>query len=197
MATTVQFPGEPIKQTGDDVLDPLDDLLTGINLLGPDGAATGGVTAPAQSVAIIESGATALSKWWSTAVAGLGGVAAITAVATRFWNGVQGGTRIAVVAGVAGVVAASLIALAIIVGSDVRGRALGATAVYAARAKIAVEFLEASLATKVPASRAPLVITTAPPLSMADELAKLAGLHTTGVLTDEEFWAQKAKLLGE
>lgn len=33
-------------------------------------------------------------------------------------------------------------------------------------------------------------------VSVADELTKLAGLHESGVLTDEEFAAQKAKLLG-
>ena len=32
--------------------------------------------------------------------------------------------------------------------------------------------------------------------SSADELAKLADLHKQGVLTDDEFAAQKAKLLG-
>jgi hypothetical protein len=31
--------------------------------------------------------------------------------------------------------------------------------------------------------------------STADELSKLAGLHTQGLLTDEEFAAQKARLL--
>ncbi len=31
--------------------------------------------------------------------------------------------------------------------------------------------------------------------SSADELEKLASLHTQGVLTDEEYQAQKAKLL--
>ena len=35
----------------------------------------------------------------------------------------------------------------------------------------------------------------APPLSVADELAKLARLKADGVLTEEEFAAQKARLL--
>jgi hypothetical protein len=35
----------------------------------------------------------------------------------------------------------------------------------------------------------------ASPLSVADELAKLAQLKEAGVLTEEEFAAQKAKLL--
>lgn len=33
-------------------------------------------------------------------------------------------------------------------------------------------------------------------VSVADELTKLAGLHESGVLTDEEFSTQKARLLG-
>jgi hypothetical protein len=37
---------------------------------------------------------------------------------------------------------------------------------------------------------------SAPAMSVADELAKLAALRSAGVLTDEEFSAQKAKLLG-
>ena len=37
---------------------------------------------------------------------------------------------------------------------------------------------------------------TATPISSADELAKLAQLRDSGVLTDAEFAAQKAKLLG-
>ena len=36
---------------------------------------------------------------------------------------------------------------------------------------------------------------TPPTSSMADELAKLVNFHNSGVLTDEEFAAQKAKLL--
>jgi hypothetical protein len=35
------------------------------------------------------------------------------------------------------------------------------------------------------------------PVSVADELQKLADLRDRGVLTQEEFEAQKAKLLGE
>jgi Short C-terminal domain len=37
---------------------------------------------------------------------------------------------------------------------------------------------------------------SAPPASVADELAKLVQLRDSGALTDEEFAAQKAKLLG-
>ena len=40
------------------------------------------------------------------------------------------------------------------------------------------------------------VAAPAPAFSVADELAKLAQLKTAGVLTDDEFEQQKAKLLG-
>lgn len=39
--------------------------------------------------------------------------------------------------------------------------------------------------------------TGAAPASAADQLAKLAGLHQQGALTDEEFAAAKAKILGD
>jgi hypothetical protein len=46
----------------------------------------------------------------------------------------------------------------------------------------------APVAASLPASQ--------PPTGIADELAKLAQLRDLGVLTDDEFMAQKAKLLG-
>jgi hypothetical protein len=62
---------------------------------------------------------------------------------------------------------------------------------------------EAGLATAALAAASPAVPTAAPPsaaaesrLSVADELKKLAELRDAGVLSAEEFGAQKAKLLG-
>jgi hypothetical protein len=74
MTSKVQIPGDPIDPKGDDVLAPLKDLLEGVNALGTPGSATGSaVASPSQSVAIIESGATALSKVWTTLAARWGG----------------------------------------------------------------------------------------------------------------------------
>jgi hypothetical protein len=50
---------------------------------------------------------------------------------------------------------------------------------------------QGQFALEAPASR-----TTAPPIGVADEIAKLGKLKESGLLTDEEFVAQKAKLLG-
>lgn len=142
MASTVEIPGQAIDTSKQDVLDPLQKLLTGINVLGSSTDSTGGAfSTPAQSVAIIESGATSLTKWWTGAAGALGGATAIAAAVTRFWNGQQGGTRIALIATTGAVIAAVAIALAIIIASDVSGRAAGAVAVYEARRSVAEKFL--------------------------------------------------------
>jgi hypothetical protein len=43
----------------------------------------------------------------------------------------------------------------------------------------------------------PSTSAVASPLSVADELPRLAALRDQGLLTDEEYAAQKAKLLGQ
>jgi hypothetical protein len=140
----LKIPGNSINATGTDLLDPLKQLLTEINVLGTGDATGGAFSAPSQSVAILESGATGLTKWWSTVIAALGGAAGVTAAANNFWQQQKGGTQAALVLATGAVVAAAVIALAIMVSSDVRGRAHGAVAIYEARSRIAVKFLEVS-----------------------------------------------------
>ncbi len=149
----VEIPGKVVDASGEDLLVPLQRMLTGINVLGSSSDATGGAfQSPPQSVAIIESGATALTKWWSGAIAALGGTTAIAAAATRFWNGQQGGSRIALLATTGAVIAAVILALAWIVSSDVRGRASGACCIYEARSGVAQKFLDVALAASSQAS---------------------------------------------
>jgi hypothetical protein len=190
----VQIPADSTDQKGDDVLVPLKDLLEGLNALGPAGSATGSaLTSPSQGVAIIESGATALSKVWTTLVGALGGVTAITAVATRFWDGQQGGTRVAVVLATGAVIAAVAIALAVIVSADVRARGTGAAAIYDARSAIAVKFLEVSAAEK-PAPPKPAA--PASTESVHQQLLLVKDLRDQGLITDDEVAEMKAKILG-
>jgi trimeric autotransporter adhesin len=141
----VKIPGEPIDPAGSDVLSPLQDLLGGVNVLGGSQDSGSAFSKPSQSVAILESGATALTKWWSGAVGAVGGLTAIAAVATRFWNSQTGDARVALLAATGAVLAAAVLALAIIISADVRSRANGATAVYAARAHITGKFIEATM----------------------------------------------------
>jgi hypothetical protein len=149
MVGEVKFPDDAIGDEND-LLTPAEKLLTGLDLLGPDGAGGGIASPPAQSVAILEANATALSKGWATVIAAVGGISVVTGSVSAFWTGQSSGIRIALIAGVAGVLAAAAIALAIIVSSDVRGRATGATAIYAARAAITVEFLRGAYQASAP-----------------------------------------------
>jgi hypothetical protein len=143
---SVQFPGQTTDETGADLLGPIQTLLEGLDVLPTANdlkQANAGATfkGPPQSVAVIEAGATALSKWWATAAAALGGTAAITTAATKFWSGQHGGARIALIAGMAGVIGFALLAIAIMVASDVYGRAIATVATYQARAQISCQFL--------------------------------------------------------
>lgn len=143
MTDELKIPGAAIDNAGTDVLGPLQKLLTGIDVLDTSESTTGGAfKSPSQAEAIIESGATALTKWWAGAVAALGGATAITAAITKFWSGQHGDVRVALLATTGGVIAFVAIALAIIVSSDVRGRAAGAVAIYQTRASVTSSMLE-------------------------------------------------------
>lgn len=194
MATAdVTIPGDAIDPAKKDVLAPLLDVLRGVDILAKEGATSGGVgKSPDPSVAIIESGATSLSKVWTAAVSALGGATAITTVATRFWSNLQGNERVAAVAATGAVIAAAIIALAIIVSADVRGRALGTTEIYAARARIAERFLQVSATAKQPVAKA----ATPPPLDQViEQLRQLKAAHDEGLISADELADKRAKLL--
>lgn len=143
---TVQIPAHAIDHAkGDDVAVPTETLLVGLQLL-PDQAdseeATGFASAflgPPQSVALIEAGATALSKWWA---AGLGASASVVwGSIVTFWSKSTEPTQHVLlwVAGIATV--AAVLAIGYIVGSDVRGRSAAAVATIESRANVAITML--------------------------------------------------------
>src|ERR1700744_5615636 len=108
----VQLPGDAVDGDGDDVLAPARALREGLSLLGSledTNSADGGASilfGPPQSVALIESGITAATKWWST---GLGAaVAAAWAAVGIWWPKQDHGVQIATL-GAAAVVTAALV----------------------------------------------------------------------------------------
>jgi len=120
----VQFPGQAQDAKASDLADPVVRLLQDLSLLGTKdelaGASTVGTvfTGPPQSVAILEAGATAVSKWWSaalgTGITATGGLAAVKGIGA-------GRTPVdpALLGDAALVIAAMSLTIAIIVGSDV------------------------------------------------------------------------------
>jgi hypothetical protein len=147
---TVAFPGKAVGD-GQDLLPPLQSLLVGLNVLPKpedvedDNNFWWAFRGTPQSVAILESGATALSKGWTVVIGALGGAAAITAAVKNFWQSSPLSVQIALLAATAVVVTAAIIAIAQMVSSELKARATGAVALYDARKAVALQFLASSL----------------------------------------------------
>lgn len=143
---------------GADIGEPTELLLQKLRLLGTadeieaSGKFSAAFGGPPQSVAVIEAGATSLSKWWA---AGLGGaaLAALPAI-EEFWNDEPDQQGVLLI-GASIVVAALVLAIGYIVGSDVRGRSAAAVATIEARASIAEAMADLAQEAHVPATAAP------------------------------------------
>lgn len=183
--TQMQIPAKAVKPDGTDIVSPLKELLQGVNLLGDDqetqaaGRASAAITGPPQSVAVIEAGATAASKWWAT---GLGAtvIAAWTAAST-WWRGQNPENQRVALWAAAIITAAAVLGIAYLLGSDVRGRGAGAVATIQARAKLADTLVRASQAVFVPTPPVPSEQLIALP-------APLAVAYTAKPSAEESGW---------
>lgn len=129
---------------GDDILPPLKELLQGINILGNAPDLTIGAD-------VLESDATLLTKVWAGIVAGVGGLTAIVTPIASFINSSNDSVRIVALAGASLALVAMILAIAYIVGTDLKSRTKGAVALYEARKEITLQFLQAALSTSLPA----------------------------------------------
>jgi len=133
---------------GADIARPVRILLEELDLLGTkeqsesaDGFAAV-FTGPPQSVALIEAGATAATKWWATGL-GASVIAAWGSVAQ--WRPEQGASvKVTVLGGAAVVTAALVLSIAYSIASDVRGRAAAAVSTIEARAKLATTMVQSA-----------------------------------------------------
>src|SRR5438309_6536230 len=126
MGDKVRFPGNPQDAAAEDLSAPVTCFLHDTGLLGSSDelAKADGVSAavfgPPQTVAIIQSGSTALAKWWSATLAGGAVLTAGVAGLKGIWSGEHDPVRIAILGGAAVVLAAIAVALGVIVSSDVK-----------------------------------------------------------------------------
>ncbi len=187
----VQIPAKAILADGDDVLAPARILLQELNLLGSDteteaaGSAPAVFTGPPQSVALIEAGATAASKWWATGL-GASVVTAWGAVRT-WWSGEQPANQRVALWVAAIVTAAALLGIAYLLASDVRGRAAAAVATIDARATIAVTMTRSAEAVYEPTP-------TAATEQLVPLPAPLEVSHTRKPQAEESGWRAVALL---
>ena len=144
----IRIPAKAVDAAGDDISPPLGALLLQLQLLataadiekagGPAAAFSG----PPQSVALIEAGATALSKWWSVTLAGT--AAAAWAAVRGFWGTQPNSLHMVEVGAAAAVTVALVLAICSIIGADVSGRAQAMTATINSRAEVAATFVRQS-----------------------------------------------------
>lgn len=142
-----KIPGKAVDQ-GEDLVKPTQDLLRSLNLLPGAGATLGNAgyafSGPPDSVSILEAGATAATKGWSTAI-GLS-AAAVSAWIVKVWNGLGANSwnqPFALLA-IAVILAAAALGIAYLFAADVRGRALGMKATIEARRDVAVTIIESA-----------------------------------------------------
>ena len=146
-----------LPSSGGDVAPSIVSLLYDLNLLPTqaDLAAAGGAGAvlggPSQSVAVIESGATALSKWWAA-----GGSAVIVGAwaAVKLMWGANGDVHAPILWCAAIVSAAIVLGVAYLLASDVRGRAAATVETVRARQEIGAALIDAALRNTAAAEQA-------------------------------------------
>lgn len=153
----VRWPGQATDPAGKDLSQPIARLLQDTSMLGDDkqqegvAHASAAFTGTPTAVAIVEAGATALSKWWAVAVAAVGGTSALFTAIRAFWGGLEPSVQITTIGATALIMAATIIAIAAIVRADVTTRGRGAVALYEARARVAGEFMRLTQAPRVQA----------------------------------------------
>ncbi|RZU50343.1 hypothetical protein EV385_2112 [Krasilnikovia cinnamomea] len=199
MKNPVSVPSRAIS--GDDISPPAQQLLRDLNLLPEEGdlAHAGGFVAafkgPPDSVALIEAGATAATKWWSV---GLGVMVTGAWAAVRtWWSAEDPANQHILLWGAAIVTAAAVLGVAHLFASDLRGRAAVATETVRARAAVAETFVRMAeqahartLDGQHVAARAPgdgLQFAALPSITvenMAKHGPEEAGWHALGLLTD-------------
>jgi hypothetical protein len=140
--TDLKWPAHAIDDDAGDLAEPTATLLRGLSVLesAEDANTRTTVGGTPQSLQVITAGALQATKI-SGVFAGIGG---LSGAATAAWAAFQAedvSVRVALVGAVAVILAATVIAIALIVRSDVQSRSQATAAEYGARASIAGTFL--------------------------------------------------------
>jgi hypothetical protein len=175
----VQIPSEAVSED-EDVRVPVRNLLEDLQLLGGADDDAKGLDAllrgPPESIALIEAGITAASKWWA---AGLGtALVALWAAVAGWWPTQEDPVQVAVVGGAAVVSAALVISIGYLIASDVRGRSSAATATIQARAQLATTMIQAAQYAWGHAAPAPSETAAAPEPSERASVPRLVPLSS-------------------
>jgi len=152
MSDTVQWPGQIVGAAGSDLSPPVVKLLRDTKLLSADASKQDQPCGnkPDWASVAIESDATAIAKQVGRIIVAVGGLSAVGAVIAAFWRGSDAPIRVVTLGGTAVLLAASAIALAIVVRADVTARAHAAAAHSQARGMVIRAFIEGTAAAVTP-----------------------------------------------
>lgn len=161
--TSVQWPAKAYASEGEDLSAPIKQLLTDLRLLESPLAneEVTWVKGTPQSLQVMTSGATSISKWVAALVAGGGGLAAIATGLNGFFGAVGPDeldtplVRASFILGGSLLGAAVVLALALVVRADVSGRASSSAAQFEARAAVASALLNSFVSPVAPPVEAP------------------------------------------
>jgi hypothetical protein len=134
----------------------LGDLLVRLQLMATDAARkeaaqhTGWWAKTPPSMQVIRSGTQAITKWWATSIAAVGGVSGLTAgvsgAIASARDAIGDAVVVALIGGAAVVLSATAISVALFVKADLDSRGQATAARHAGRAEVAAAFLHATAA---------------------------------------------------
>ena len=133
---------DPDKPGSSDNTQQLINLLNSLDLLPAPGSTppTGTFDVGDKDFQVLKAGVTKITSWVSRLIAVAGGAGAVWAAVEAYFNHSRPGLQITLVAAAAAIVGLAALSLALVIGADLRARAVGTAALYQARGQVAAAF---------------------------------------------------------
>jgi hypothetical protein len=146
----VQWPGAAYSSGEDDLSVPIKNMLKAIRNIGNPAGETQGATTNGPvtltggtpySLQVITAGASSLTKWWSSFVAGLGGLGAVGLAIKGIWAEQEVPVQVVSIGSAAVLGSAAFVSVAVIVKADVMARGVASAARKQATSEITTAML--------------------------------------------------------
>ena len=135
-------PNDPDKTGSSDNTQELIKLLNSLELLPAPGSTppTGTFEVGDKDFQVLKAGVTKITSWVSRIIVVAGGAGAVWAAVEAYFNHSRPGLQITLVAAAAAIVGLAALSLSMVIGADLRARAVGTAALYEARGQVAAAF---------------------------------------------------------
>jgi hypothetical protein len=135
-------PNDPDKTGSSDNTQELIKLLNSLELLPAPGSTppTGTFDVGDKDFQVLKAGVTKITSWVSRIIAVAGGGGAVWAAVEVYFNHSRPDLQITLVAAAAAIIGLAALSLSLVIGADLRARAVGTAALYEARGQVAAAF---------------------------------------------------------